>query len=487
METRRICSIANLFVSLTLPLLAFFAWSQALAADAGKYNVLLIISDDLRAELGCYGGLAKTPNLDALSASGVRFDRAYCQFPLCCPSRTSMLTGRYPLTTGVLGNRTWFGHAHHDLVSLPKYFQQRGYVTLRSGKIFHGGLDDTEAWTEGGEARTFDLRTAGSELTANAERRAASNRERSDRWTVLAGGGEAHGDYRTADRAIELLNQHRNEPFFLACGFSNPHSPLEAPQRFYDLYDADKISLPPDFAPHPTVPNGFPAAAIRRQNADLFVGRDATPQSAKEMIRAYLAATSFMDWNVGRVVSELTRLGLRESTIVVFWGDHGYQLGEKGKWSKAGSLYEQGCRVPLIVVDPRASGNGKVCPRIVDSIDLYPTFVELCGLPRLPELEGRSLAPLLENPPSAWDHPAFTIWSEDGRTATGISVRVAGWRYSEYMGKSGGALLFDEQADPHEMKNLSDDPKYDAERARLSKLIKGFLRSRPSAPGSAGG
>jgi iduronate 2-sulfatase len=449
----------------------FLTVSEESSAGEGKYNVLLIISDDLRAELGCYGGLAKTPNLDSLATRGVQFERAYCQFPLCCPSRTSMLTGRYPLTNGVLGNRTWFGHAHPEYVSLPRFFRDSGYVTLRSGKIFHGGLDDADAWSDGGESRTFDLPSANREISTQAERQALSKREKSDRWIVLEGDGEQHGDSRAARRAIQLLNENRDRPFFLACGFSNPHSPLQAPQRFYDLYDLATLPLPPDFAERPSVPAGFPAAAIRAKNADLFVGRDATPSQAKEVTRAYLAATSFMDWNAGRVLDELDRLELRGSTIVVFWGDHGYQLGEKGKWSKAGSLYEQGARVPLIIEVPGATGNGKASPRIVESIDIYPTLVELCGLPQPAGLQGRSLAPLLRDPDAKWDHPAFTIWSEDGTTPTGISVRVAGWRYSEYTGPRGGAVLFDETADPHEMKNLAGDPRYVEVQSRLSKLI----------------
>lgn len=453
-----------------------FIPSMARAADeAAKYNVLLIISDDLRTELGCYGSkLAKTPNLDALAASGVRFERAYCQYPLCNPSRTSMLTGRYPLTAGVLGNRTWFAHEHPDYVSMPKCFRENGYVTLRAGKVFHGGLDDTDAWTEGGEARTFDVREPATQETVRAEQRAKSNAERSDRWVVLRGEGERHGDHRTADRTIALLEKYRNEPFFLACGFSKPHSPLEAPQRFYDMYDVTKIPLPADFAPRPTVPPGFPTDAVRAKNADLFIGRDATPELAKEMIRAYLASTSYMDWNVGRVLTELDRLGLREKTIVVFWGDHGYQLGEKGKWSKAGSLYEQGTRVPLIIDDPRAAGNGKSCPRVVESIDIYPTLVELCGLSEPPGLDGRSLAPLVTNPDAKWNHPAYTIWIEGGRNPTGYSVRTAKWRYTEYDGPRGGVVLFDEAADPDEMKNLADDPQYTHVRKELADLIRKF-------------
>lgn len=482
-------------VAVIVVIAALKASNAAYAAE--KLNVLFLISDDLRTEVGCYGSpLAKTPNIDALSAAGVRFDRAYCQFPLCCPSRTSMLTGRQPVTTGVYGNRTWFGHEHPDYVSLPKYFKQNGYATLRAGKIFHGGIDDTEAWTEGGEGRVFDVRgrsdtTApgtrsapqdlGQDAAERARNRRLSKTEYNDRWVVLPGDGERHGDYRTADRAIGYLKEYQDQPFFLACGFAKPHSPLAAAERFFDLYQVDDIELPPDFAPRPTVPDGFPPASIRPRNADLFIGRDATPAEAKAMIRGYLASTSWMDWNLGRVMAELDRLSLRENTIIVFWGDHGFQLGEKGKWSKAGSLFEQGARVPLIIVDPRAAANGTASPRVVETVDIYPTLVDLCGLESPPGLEGRSLAPLLANPDALWDHPAYTVWSENGRTITGISVRTERWRFTEFYNRGGGALLFDESKDPHEMHNLADDPQYASVRAELAKLVEQYKARETAA------
>jgi arylsulfatase A-like enzyme len=178
------------------------------------------------------------------------------------------------------------------------------------------------------------------------------------------------------------------------------------------------------------------------------------------------------------VTAELDRLGLWESTVVVFWGDHGYQLGEKGKWSKAGSLYEQGTRVPLVIVAPPAKRNGKSSPRIVQSIDIYPTLVDLCGLAPPSGLEGSSLMPLLAEPDRPWDHPAYTIWSEGGRTATGISVRTERWRYSEYADPHGGALLFDEIADPHEMHNLAEDAAYAAIRTELAELVRRHRNQR---------
>lgn len=456
-------------------------------------NVLFIISDDLRTELGSYAGRAQTPNLDRLGAQGVRFEKAYCQYPLCNPSRTSMLTGRYPTTTQVTGNREWFATRHPDWVSLPKYFKQHGYVTLRAGKIFHGGIDDFAAWTQGGEIHNYgneaapkltvarapisdgDEKQRVSQMVAGDVRRASS----SDRWEALEGEGAAtEVDTAVADRAIEYLREQKKTggagPFFVACGFSKPHSPLVAPKRFFDLYKTEEVALPVDFAPSPTVPEGFPAGSIRRINADLFINRAASPEQAREMIRAYLACISYMDWNVGRVLAELDTLGLRENTIVVFWGDHGYQLGEKGKWSKAGSLWEQGTRVPLIIHDPRVKGNGVASPRVVESIDLYPTLVELAGLPQPVGLEGRNLATLLADPKKPWDHPAFTMWNERSRGMTGIVVRTERWRYAEFFGRGAGAMLTDPINDPHELKNLANDPAHAAVVKELSALIKPF-------------
>jgi arylsulfatase A-like enzyme len=174
------------------------------------------------------------------------------------------------------------------------------------------------------------------------------------------------------------------------------------------------------------------------------------------------------------VLAELDALGLRERTIIVFWGDHGYQLGEKGKWSKAGSLWEQGIRVPLIIFDPRARGNGGTCPRVVESIDIYSTLCELCGLPPAPGIEGRSLAPLLDEPSKSWEHPAYTVWSEGGRFLTGVSVRTEKWHYAEFFGRGAGAMLLDPEHDPHEMTNLVDQPQFAEVVERLSVLVQEY-------------
>ena len=474
----------------------FFGWAggsvvgSAFAAQPRRLNVLFLMSDDMRVELGCYGSIfhARTPNLDALARSGVRFDRIYCQFPLCNPSRSSLLTGRHPTTTGVLGNRTAFRDLHPDWISLPQLFKNNGYHTARIGKIFHGGIDDPQAWSEGGGAPEGDGGAGGHTLAVIRGQVPPppgtilpplpldnSQAAHSDRIVVLDGDGEGHPDYQTADRTIAALRKYRDQPFFIGCGFVKPHSPPCAPRKFLDLYSTSRIRLTPDFAPWPTVPPGIPSAAIRKRNADLFIGRGASEAEAKEVIRAYIASISWADWNVGRVLAELSRLGLRQNTIVVFTVDHGYQLGEKGKWSKAGSLFEMGTRVPLIVAAPGAKGNGSACLRVVQSVNLFSTLAELCGLP-LPEgNEGHSMAPLLHDPRAPWDRPAYSVWSEDGRTLHGTMVRSGNWRYVEYGPEAvNGTMLFDVHADPYEMHNLAEDPKHSEVRARLSPLVRRY-------------
>jgi arylsulfatase A-like enzyme len=451
-------------MSRTLHFLVALAFASGTTSAAEKkLNVLFLMSDDMRPELGCYGHpMVKSPNIDALARAGVRFDRAYCQYPLCNPSRTSMLTGRHPTTTGVLDNRTWFGAAHPEWVSLPRHFKNNGYVSLRTGKIFHGGIDDADAWTEGGEPRKFD--GAITPKTPPKDRAKAS-----DRIVTLDGDGESHNDFRTADRAIVFLKKYKDSPFFLACGFTKPHSPPTAPKKFLDTYDVTKVPLPKDFAPRPTVPDGFPQRCLT-PNGDLFIGRDATEDEARGMIRAYWASVSWTDWNVGRVIAELDRLGLRDNTVVVFWGDHGYHLGEKGKWAKHNSLFEIGTRVPLIVLAPAAKGNGKVAPKPVQSLDIYPTLCELCGIKAPAGLEGHSLKPLLEDPSAAWDHPAYTVAGNAKRF--GVAVRTDKYRYAEYDGGTAGFMLFDVKSDPHELKNLADEPEYSKVRAEMAALAK---------------
>ena len=433
--------------SLLIALLVTLCPSASAADAPRRLNVLFIFSDDLRPELACYGvaGL-KTPNIDALASAGVRFDRAFVQYPLCNPSRSSMLTGRYPGSTGVFDNTVYFRDAHPDWVTLPQHFKNNGYITVRVGKVFHGGIDDVPSWTDNAETRR---------LNAKNRPNPKDRQRNSDRIVVLEGNGESNGDYKSADQAIEYLEKYKDKPFFITCGFNRPHSPPTAPKRFFDMYDTASVPLPIDFAPRPAAPPGFPPKCIT-PNGDLFINRDASEQEAKEMKRAYWASLTWVDWNVGRVMAALDRLDLRDKTVVVFWGDHGYHLGEKGKWSKHQSLFDTGTRVPFIIAAPGAAGNGKPSPRVVQMIELYPTLAELCGLPKPQDLPSRSLAPLLSDPNAAWDHPAYSY----GGTvkSPSIAVRTEKWRYAEFDNGQAGSMLIDEQNDPHELKNLAREP-----------------------------
>jgi len=485
-------SLRILTPSLTLATLLFTQLPEVAESSSqaskpkARYNVLFIISDDLRPTLSCYGNsIVKTPNIDALAARGTRFDRAYAQFPLCNPSRTSMLNGYYPTQTGVMDNNAYFRKEHPDYVTLPQYFKNNGYASLRTGKIFHGGIDDMISWTEGGEPVDQNIVNRppspvatgrGTRETDDPERPPAAQgntpprTSTSDRIVVLEGEGESFGDYKIASRAIDYLERYKDKPFFLAVGFNKPHSPPTAPQRFFDLYDVNKIPLPPDFNTQPRAPAGFPDISIPHRNADLFIGRDSSPAEAREMIRAYYASTSFMDAQVGRVIEALDRLHLRENTIIVFWGDHGYHLGEKGKWSKAYSLWDVGLRVPLIIAMPGAKG--QTTERTVQLLDLYPTLAELAGLPKPPEIPGHSVAPLLRKPKATWNYPAFAVVMFQGKF--GRSVITQDWHYVEWDEGRAGAMLMDEQKDPFELKNLAEEASSSARVRQMKELLNGL-------------
>ncbi len=463
-------------VSLLLVLLCpGSALSPLRAATTRPPNVLFIIADDLRAELGCYGKPVLTPHIDALAARGVRFDRAYCQAPLCNPSRTSMLTGRYPHTTGVFANQGNFRQNDPSIVPLPQHFKNHGYRAVSVGKIDHGGNEDPDSWHECAVPPPV-------KVPPGYDGPRVYSPETSDVLGVITTEDGWHTDVHTMHRAINYLQQFvvkpgNEQPFFLAVGFIEPHSPITAPKRFYDLYDVNTIALPPDFAPQPTTPPGFPAQSVF-PNYDLFMkGRSASPQEARQVIQAYYASTSWVDEGVGRILSELKRLKLEDDTIVVFWGDNGYHLGEKGKWSKHGSLLEEGARTPLIIAAPAAKGNGTASFRIVELVDLYPTLVDLCGLPAAHGLDGVSLRPLLEDPGAAWDRPAFTVTGNQPPVSR--AIRDERWRYVEY--SAGGKLLIDEVNDPHETRNRVDDPELAAVGARLAATLQSKYGAEPAA------
>lgn len=447
---------ALLFASL---LLVAFAGHRRGEAQA-RPNVLFIAVDDLRPALGAFGDpTARTPNLDRLCSRGVRFERAYCQFPLCNPSRTSLLTGRFPITTGVQDNLKYFRDTQPEIETLPQAFRRAGYVTARVGKIFHGGIDDQASWVEGGEM--------GAARAPRAPGQQAQYRAASDRWVAQDAEETTHPDHRAASRAIELLEKHRQGPFFLALGFAKPHSPLIAPKRYFDLFESAKMPLPATFSEELRQVEGAPAGALS-PNGDLFIQRRASEQDARDMIRAYHACTAFIDAQVGRVMEALDRLRLRENTIVVFFGDHGYHLGEQGKWSKHSSLYEPGTRVPIIAAGPGIRAGGR-CLRTTGLIDLYPTLADLCGVQTQPGLQGHSLRPLLTDPNAAWAHPART-WARS-RPGQGETLRTERYRLTVWDEGRNGVELYDYEKDPAEKRNLAADPDYAGVVAELKRQL----------------
>jgi arylsulfatase A-like enzyme len=277
-------------------------------------------------------------------------------------------------------------------------------------------------------------------------------------------------DVKNADEAVALVERWAaaERPFFLGLGLYKPHVPLRVPQRFFDLYDPDKIRLPVDFAPTPTASAEVPPYALR-DNLDLFFEERVSARRAREGIAAYYACVSFMDDQLGRVLAALDRLGLRENTIIVLWGDHGWHLGEKGMWAK-GTLFEPSAHAPLIIVDPRRHTGGRACARVVEFVDIYPTIAELCGTKIPRGLEGASLVPLLDDPAAKWTRPAYTLVAREDWL--GRSVRTEQWCYTEWDEGRRGVELYDLQADPNELQNRAKDPGTADVVAALRKLLR---------------
>jgi len=462
----------------------FLAASAALAAQQPQRpNVLFLVVDDLDCRLPSYGDkIAKTPNIDRIAARGVRFDRAYCQFPLCNPTRSSVLSGRYPTTTGVLDNNTWLV-LEDGMLTLPRYFEKQGYNVATHGKIWHGpnrGFQKSEkfppqaAWSTAAQRAEQQKLEPGYWYThftpyRNLRPPNPGQFANANRIGPLPD-GDVGQDAPIADAAIASLREfaRAGKPFFLATGFHKPHVPLTAPKKYFDMFDPAAMTLPPDFDTEPRHLPGYPADEFR-QNIDLYAGRSFTVLEAREAMRAYYACMAYMDAQVGRVLDALTAAGLDRNTIVVLWGDHGWHLSEKGMWAK-GTLFEVSARGPLFIADPRMRTAGTTTRRTVEYVDMYPTLTDLCGLPKPAWTEGASLRPLLENPDAAWDRPARTFAVRNW--AIGRSVRTERWRYTEWDEGRGGRALFDHDNDPHEMRNLAEDEAHKPTVAAMRKLLR---------------
>jgi len=447
---------------------------QRPAAARARPNVLFIAVDDLNNDLGTYGHpLVRSPNIDRLAGRGVRFDRAYTQFPLCSPSRTSLLTGLRPDSARVYDLRTHFRSTVPQVVTLPQLFRQNGYRSARVGKIYHynvpsgigtDGLDDPASWDTvvnpiGRDKEHEETITSPTGRPLGA---AIS-------WREGPGTDEEQTDGKVATAAIRLLEANRGRPFFLAVGFFRPHTPYVAPKRYFDMYPLSTVGAPPD----PTADlTDVPPAALWVATPNYALPAD----TLRRAIQAYYASISFMDAQVGRVLTALDSLGLTENTIVVLWGDHGYLLGEHGQWQKQ-SLFEPSARVPLLIAAPSVRG-GAASSRIVESLDVYPTLAELAGLPAPKQLQGRSLRPLLADVEARWPYPAYT----QVRRGTGPgmfmgrSVRTDRWRYTEWDEGRRGSELYDHVVDPQERTNLAADPRHAATVAELRRVLRAGAR-----------
>lgn len=511
------------------------ATSSASARAAEKMNVLYVVSDDLCNRLACYGDpLAKTPNLDKLAAKGVRFDRAYCQYPLCNPSRASFLTGLRPDTTKVLTNGPYFRDINPNIQTLPQTFQKGGYYVARVGKLYHygvptqigtDGLDDPPSWQH-----RVNPRGADKDVEDQIHTLVPGQFGGVLSWLAVDGSDADQTDGKCAAETIKLLEANKDKPFFLACGFFRPHTPYVATKPFFELYPLEKCNPAVVPSDHRAT---LPAAAFgsyKKEQDQL------TDDVRREIIQAYYASISLMDAQVGKLLDALDRLGLADNTIVVFHSDHGYHLSEHGLWQKQ-SIWEQSARVPLLIYDPRAKGNGKSCGRTVELVDLHATLADLCGL-EAPKTDGESVKSLLEDPAAAWEHPAFsqvlrgvavgTFTAPDakmkdpaaqssaasqtkpaakpgkkagaggkkktaaenqaaakkaladgkpagggkGKGFLGRAIRTERFRYIEWDEGRQGAQLYDHDADPEEMKNLADDPAFAEVRKQLSARLR---------------
>jgi len=460
-----------------------------------RLNVLFIAVDDLRPELGCYGIKVISPNIDSLAASGTLFTRAYCQQALCMPSRASLLTGRRPDTTRVYAFDPDFRQAIPQVVTLPEHFKNHGYHTRAFGKVFH--KDDPRSWsvplwrskkaqyhTERGKQILEYIKEDYRRITFTWELGDGFTKSKRMGGLPWEAPDVADDELREGDMTnvvIGVLRDVQAKPFFLAVGYHKPHLPLIAPKKYFDLYDHDALPL----AKNPFPPKDAPAFALYNWN-DLrhYYGipkiGPMPDDKSRELIHAYRACVTYVDAQIGRLLAELDRLGLRCKTVIVLWGDHGWQLGEHGMWDKH-SNFETSTHAPLIVSVP-GQKPGRT-DALVEFVDIYPSLAELCGLPMDDGLEGTSFVPLIQDPKRPWKSAAFSQYRRvipGHGLGMGYSMRTDRYRLTEWIGAKGESVaveLYDHQADPMENVNVAGRPENGALVERLLERLHAGWRS----------
>jgi iduronate 2-sulfatase len=454
-----------------------------------RLNVLLIAVDDLNNRIGCYGDpIVKTPNIDRLAHRGVRFDHSYCNYPLCNPTRTSLLSGRRPETTRVFDNNTPPRTYLKDAVFLPEYFRGNGYFTARVGKVAHGTFEHQIRW-DVSESRAGVPIAQDNALTdedtaldraAKKERKAArqaagktpkkaARKAEGDEgalkltWTPTDRADADEPDGATARRIAQLLRENKDKPFFIGCGFHKPHLPWVAPRKYFDMYSLDRIKLPNT---PPDDRDDIPPLALTFTKGD----EQMTDVQRRQAILAYHAATTFMDAQLGVVLDTVDQLKLWDNTVVLLFGDHGWHLYDHLQLWRKMTVFEQAARAPLIVHAPGKREN-VACPRLVEFVDIYPTLTELCGLQPAPNMEGTSFTPLLSSPQREWKKAAYTIVAR-GKNRFGRSVRTDRYRYTEWDDGEHGVEFYDHETDPNEWTNVAwpSHARTSVESAELGKM-----------------
>ncbi len=441
----------------------------ALTQAADRPNVLFIGVDDLRPEVFCYGvEKMVTPNLDRLAERGVKFDRAYCNIAVCGASRASLMKGLRPTPTRFTSYLTRADKDAPNVPSLPMTFKRAGYHTASNGKIYHHRDDDVDAWS-----RPAWHPNKSSIWWALPESRAlqTGKRTRGPAYEEADEPDESYPDPMICSKTLADLRRltKQDKPFFMACGFYRPHLPFVAPKKYWDLYPTEKVTLPDNmYFPHdlPTAFN-YTWGEMRSYHGIPKKG-PVSDETAVQLIRGYCASVSLVDAQVGRLLDELEKLGVADNTIIVLWGDHGWQLGEHGFWCKH-TNFEVASRTPLLIAAPGVEG-GRVSRRLVEYVDIYPTLCDLAGLTKPGHLQGMSMQPLLADVEA--DHKEAVITRHGG----GDAVRTAGFRYMEMHTKNGagelrGVGLFDLEKDPNENQNVAEEPAYAEVRAKLEGMM----------------
>jgi len=432
------------------------------ALSARRPNVLFIAVDDLRPQIRCYGKtFMHTPHLDRLAQRGVLFERAYCMVPTCGASRASLMTGIRPSPNRFINYLAWAEKDAPGVTTLNTHFRKHGYITISLGKVFHHATDNVNGWSERPwRPTTGDYHDKQLQSRAMAEHRKKYPQGKKPRgmpYEAFDAPDQSYRDAENASKAIahmQRLAKHKDAPFFLAVGFYKPHLPFCAPQKYWDLYDASKIDIPYNYK----APEGGPKEALHtsgelRAYASIPPRGPVDRETARKLIHGYYACVSFIDAQVGRLLDSVDQLGLSNNTIIILWGDHGWQLGEHGMWNKH-SCFETSMHAPLLVAAPCESGvrPGTRVRSLTEFIDIYPSLCDLAGLPKPAHLQGRSFVHLLKNPNAPWKSYAV------GRYRLGDTIRSDQYRFSEYS-KDGNVIarmLYNHATDPDETVNASE-------------------------------